>query len=55
MSDERESRLEKLEALRARRGSIRIPRAATATHTAAEALAHFDALQGERRSRWLAG
>ena len=47
MSDEREARLEKLAALRAE-GIDPYPARSHRTHTAAEVLAHFDALQGEQ-------
>lgn len=47
MSDEREARLEKLAALRAE-GIDPYPPRSHRTHTAAETLAHFDALQGEQ-------
>jgi lysyl-tRNA synthetase, class II len=47
MSDEREARLEKLAALRAE-GIDPYPARSHRTHTAAETLAHFDALEGEQ-------
>jgi lysyl-tRNA synthetase, class II len=47
MSDEREARIEKLAALRAE-GIDPYPARSHRTHTAAETLAHFDALQGEQ-------
>lgn len=47
MSDEREARIEKLAALRAE-GIDPYPARSHRTHTAAETLAHFDALQGDQ-------
>ena len=54
MSDEREARLEKLAALRAA-GIDPYPAQSHRTHTAAETLAHFDALQSEGQEITLTG